>query len=100
MADLQHLSDEELREHLAQIAGTTTSSLHGAYLELERRGRARMWRRKEQMGVLQARSRGVSERSRGADGQNAAGTKTLVKLTWAIVVLAIVNVVVVLVAVF
>jgi hypothetical protein len=50
-----------------------------------------------------SRRREVEASQSGAEGltaQNAAGTKTLVKLTWAIVVLAIVNVVVVLVAVF
>jgi hypothetical protein len=100
MPDLQHLSDEELREHLAQIAGTTTSSLQGAYLEVERRARARMLGAQEQMAVSQARVEASQRRAEALTAQNATGTKTLVKLTWAIVALTIVNVVAVLVSLF
>ena len=93
MPDLQHFSDDELREHLAQIAGTTTSSLQGAYLELERRARAEMLEAQEQIAASQARVEESQSRAEALTAQNAAGTATLVKLTWAIVVLTIVNVV-------
>jgi hypothetical protein len=92
-------SDDELREHLSQIAGSTVSSLQGAYLELERRARAEMLEAQEQIAASQALFEASQSRAEALTAQNAAATETLVKLTWAIVVLTIVNVVAVLASV-
>jgi hypothetical protein len=99
MPDLRRLTNEELDEHLANVAGTTVSSLNGAYLELERRARARMVRAQEEMVASQDRVEASQARAEELTTQTARDTKTLVTLTWAIVALTIVNAVLVLVSI-
>lgn len=98
MPDLRQLSDEELSQHLANVAGNTGSSLHGAYLELERRARARLLEAQEQMAESQARVEASQRRAEELTAETARGTNALVKLTWAIAVLTVVNVVAVMIS--
>lgn len=99
MPDLRRLTDEELDKHLANVAGTTVSSLNGAYLELERRARTRMVRAQEEMAASQNRVEASQTRAEELTAQTARDTKTLVTLTWGIIALTIVNAVLVLVSI-
>lgn len=99
MPDLRHLSDEALGEHLADVAGKTGSSLMGAYLELERRARARMVIAQENMVASQARVEASQKRAEALTADTAKGTETLVRLTWAILLMTLVNVLAVVISV-
>lgn len=92
MTDLRQLTDEALGEHLAVVAGNTGSSLHGAYLELERRARARMMAAQEDMVASQARVEASQKRAESLTADTAKGTEMLVRLTWAILLMTVVNV--------
>ena len=99
MPDLRRLTDEELDEHLANVAGTTVSSLNGAYLELERRARARLVDAQEAMASSQLRVEASQTRAEDLTAQTERDTKTLVILTWAIAALTVINAVLVLVSI-
>jgi hypothetical protein len=91
MPDLRNLTDEELDQHLASVAGDTVSSLSGAYLELDRRARARMAAATETMVASQLRAEASQAQAETLTAQTAQDTRTLVNLTWAIVALTVVN---------